>query len=175
MLTEPNLSDLTVPDAPLDKQTDERTQKVGIECLLRARLNPRVNKAKSPLPSSSPSGVSQESHRHHILGATEAGFPMGIPPPHACQSFAWVLATFWGLVGEGEQRERASSGHGMAFGHRGRPWEAGPTAAVEKDAELLEDRLSVCSESHTPPSRVCCLSMPLPSCQVDPLTPLTYV
>ena len=110
------------------------------------QTEPTVIKAKSPLPTTSPSGVLQASHSHHTE-TTEVGFPMGTPAPRL-PIIAWVLATFWDLVGEGEQRERASSGHGMAFGHRGQPWEAGPTPAVEKDAELLEDRLSVCSKSH---------------------------
>ena len=83
------------------------------------------------------------------------GFQWG-PPPHACQFFAWVLATFWDLVGEGEQRGRASSGHRMAFGHKGWPWEAGPTPAVEKNAEFFRrqafDLLQV-----TPPAELCVL------------------
>lgn len=77
---------------------------------------------------------------------------MGIPP-HALQSFAWVLATFWGLVGEGEQKERAA-GHGMAFGHRGRPWEAGPTAAVEKIGRR-EDGFQSAQVTH--PTKPCVL------------------
>ena len=125
MLTEPNLIDLTVPDIPLDKQLmDAHRRRWGIECLPCARPNPQVNKVKSPLLTSSPSRVSQESRCHHLPRAAEVGFPMGTPTPRLpiiCLGLGHILGTGRRRRAEGKSQQWAQNGiwpQRMALGSR---------------------------------------------------------
>ena len=124
------------------------------------QTEPTVNKAKSPLPTTSPSGGLQASHSHHIPRPQRWGFqwdPRPTPANH-CLGLGHILGPGRRRRAEGKSQQWARNGiwpQRTALGSRTHSCRREGCRIVRRQAfSLLQ----------VTPSCVCCLSMPLPSC-----------